>query len=123
ANRNVPLLTTWLGDTNAIEGAEALGDAGENGIVPLREPMVADMKRDVALRKQAVRALAQAQEGAEALLKLAREEKLPQDLKLMVGSELNSVRWAKIKTEAAQLQPLPRGQNSGPLPPISDLVK
>jgi len=75
------------------------------------------------LRKQAVRALAQAQEGAAALLKLAKEEKLPQDMKLMAGSELNNVRWAKIKTEAAQLLPLPRGQNSGPVPPISELVK
>ena len=123
ANRNFQLLTTSLAGTNAIKVAEALGNTGENGIVPLLEPMVADMKRDVALRKQAVRALAQAQEGAAALLKLAKEEKLPQDMKLMAGSELNNVRWAKIKTEAAQLLPLPRGQNSGPLPPISDLVK
>src|SRR2546430_1304966 len=68
-------------------------------------------------------ALAQAEEGAAALLKLAREEKLQQDLKLMAGSELNNVRWAKIKTEAAQLLPLPQGQNSGPVPPISELVK
>src|SRR2546430_5390326 len=102
ANRNFQLVTASVAGTNAIKVAEALGNSGENGIVPLLEPMVADMKRDVALRKQAVRALAQAQEGAAALLKLAKEEKLPQDMKLMAGSELNNIRWAKIKTEAAQ---------------------
>jgi len=123
ANRNFQLLTTSLAGANAIKVTEALGNTGENGIVPLLEPMVADMKRDVALRKQAVRSLAQAQEGAAALLKLAKEQKLPDDVTLLASSELNNVRWANLKAEAAQLLPLPQARNAQPLPPISDLVK
>src|SRR6266480_266483 len=123
ANRHFQLLTTLLAGTNAIKVIEALGNTGENGIVPLLEPMVADMKRDVALRKQAVRSLAQTQEGAAALLKLARDQKLPEDLKWVAGSELNNVRWPDIRSEAAKLLPLPQGRNAEPLPPVAELVK
>ena len=123
ASRNSELLTSSLAGTNAVKVVEALGSTGDKQIVPLLEPIVADSTRDVALRKQAVRALVQVQEGAALLLKLAKEQKLPEDVKLIAGSELNNVRWATIKTEAAQLLPLPRGQNAAPLPPISDLIK
>jgi putative heme-binding domain-containing protein len=115
-----------LGDgnvTNAIRIVTALGSTGEKEAVPLLEPIVADSNHDVALRKQAVRALAQTQEGAAALLQLAREQKLPEDVKLTASSELNGVRWPTIKAEAAQLLPLPQGQNAQPLPPVSELVK
>src|SRR5262249_54119759 len=67
--------------------------------------------------------LAQVQEGAAALLKLTKEEKLPDDLKLVASSELNFVRWPELKTEAARLLPLPQSQNSQPLPPVSELAK
>src|SRR5439155_11861751 len=123
ANHNFELLKTALTGANAVKVAEALGNTGRKEIVPLLEPIVVDMKHDVSLRQQAVRSLAQAQEGAAALLRLAKEQKLPDDVKLTAGSELNRVRWANIKAEAAQLLPLPQGQNSGALPPISELVK
>jgi len=123
ASRNPGLLKAWLAGTNAVKVAEALGNTGDKQIVPLLEPIIADSTRNVALRRQAVHALVQVQEGAASLLKIAKEQKLPDDLKLVAGSELNNVRWANIKTEAAQLLPLPQGQNAQPLPPISELVK
>ena len=123
ASRNSNLLSSSLAGTNAVKFVEALGSTGDKQIVPWLEPIVADSTRNVALRKQAVRALVQVQEGAALLLKLAKEQKLPEDVKLIAGSELNNVRWANIKAEAAQLLPLPRGQNAEPLPPISELVK
>jgi len=123
AGRNPELLKTSLAGTNAVQVAEVLGNTGEKEIVPWLEPVVADSTRNVALRKQAVRALAQVQEGAALLLKLAKEQKLSDDVKLIASSELNNVRWANIKTEAAQFLPLPQGQNAEPLPPISELVK
>ena len=123
ASRNSGLLTSSLAGTNAVKVSEALGNTGDKAIVPLLEPIVADSTRNVALRKQAVHALAQVQEGAVSLLKLAKEQKLTEDVKLVAASELNNVRWANIKTEAAQLLPLPRGRNAHPLPPISELIK
>lgn len=123
AGRNWKLLADSLAGTNAVRAAEALGNTGEKQIVPLLEPVVVDATRNVGLRKQAVHALAQVQEGAASLLKLAREQKLPDDVKLAAGFELATVRWANIKTEAAQVLPLPQGRNAQPLPPISELIK
>ncbi len=58
-----------------------------------------------------------------ALLRMAAEEKFPDDLKFTASAELNNVRWPEIKTEAAKLLPLPQGQNAQPLPPIAELLK
>ena len=123
ANRNFELLKASLGGTNAVSLAETLGNTGAREIVPLLEPIVADPTRDLALRKQTVRALAQVQEGVGALLRLSREQKLPNDLMLAASSELHNVRWANIKVEAARLLPLPQGRDSEPLPRIPELMK
>ena len=123
AKRNFELLKAALDGTNAVRVAETLGNTGAKEIVPLLEPIVADPERDLVLRKQTVRALAQVQEGAGALLGLARKQKLPDDLKLAAGSELHNVRWENIRAEAAQLLPLPQGPNSEPLPPIFEMMK
>jgi putative heme-binding domain-containing protein len=123
ANQDFALLTNSLAGTNAVNVVEALGNTGEKQIVPLLEPLVTDANREVNLRKQVVRSMAGIQAGAAALLKLAREETLPADLKFAATTELNNVRWAEIKTEAAKLLPLPQGQNANPLPPIGDLLR
>lgn len=120
---NSGLLPTSLAGTNVPAIIEALGNTGENGIVPLLLPLVTDPARDVATRKQAVRALAQVQTGAADLLQLAGEKKLPAELKLAASSALNHVRWENLKAQAAQLLPLPQGREAKPLPPISELVK
>jgi putative heme-binding domain-containing protein len=122
-NEATELIRAALKATNAVPLVEALGNTSDKRVVPLLEPLVPDMTRDPVLRKQAVRSLALTQEGAAALLKLAREAKLPGDLKLTAAAELHNARWDGIKTEAAQLLPLPQGQNAEPLPPISELTK
>ncbi len=120
---NVELLKQSLAGTNAVNVTEALGNTGENKIVPLLSPIVTDAARDLELRKQALRALAQVQAGAAALLKLAEEQKLPADLTLIASAVLNSVRWDDLRARAAQILPLPQGLDAHPLPPISELVK
>ncbi len=119
------LQTTFAGTntTAAVKAAEALGNAGDKAATRLLLPIVADPKRDAALRKQAVRSLAQTSEGAGALVQLAKEDKLSDDLKFTASSELNRVRWPEIKAEAAKVLPLPQGQNAQPLPPVADLLK
>jgi putative heme-binding domain-containing protein len=117
------LLRDSLDSTNALKTIEVLGNTGDKRVVPLLDPWVVDLKRDVSLRKQAVRSLAQIQEGAANLLKLAKDEKLPDDLKFTATGELNNVRWPNVKAEAARLLPLPQGRNAQPLPPIAELMK
>ena len=110
-------------DTNsAVKLVEALGNTGAKQLPTLLLPLVPDTQRDAGLRKQSVRALARTQEGAAALLKLAREEKLPADLKFTASAELNAVRWPELKAEAAKLLPLPPGQGDKALPPVAELL-
>ncbi len=101
---------------------EALGNSGAKQLPALLLPLLADAKRDVALRKQAVRSLARTQEGAAALLKLAREDQLPAEIRFTAATELNAVRWPELKSEAARLLPPPPGQGDKSLPPIAELL-
>jgi putative heme-binding domain-containing protein len=123
AHHSLDLLKGALAGSNSVQAAEVLGNTAEKEIVPLLEPVVVDAGRDVALRRQTVLALAQVQDGAAFLLRLAREQKLPEDLKLVAASELNHARWANIKAEAAAILPPPQGLDARPLPPISELIK
>jgi putative heme-binding domain-containing protein len=122
-NEALDLIKLSLKGSNAARLVEALGNTNDRQVVPLLEPLVADTGRDVTLRKQVVRSLALTQEGAAALLKLARDEKLPGDLKLTTTAELHNARWPEIKAEAGKVLPLPQGQDAEPLPPISELTK
>ncbi len=126
ANHNFTLLQTTLESTNstaALKTAEALGNTREKEAARLLLPIITAPQRDIMLRKQAVRGLAQTPEGAAALMGLAREEKLADNLKFTASSELNRVRWPEIKAEAATLLPPPRAQNAETLPPVAELLK
>lgn len=128
-------LVLTSGDTAALSAAltgkdtaaatklvEALGNTGAKQLPTLLLPLVTDTPRDANLRKQSVRSLARTQDGAAALLKLAREDKLPADLRFTATAELNAVRWPELKAEAAKLLPLPPGQGDKALPPVAELL-
>jgi putative heme-binding domain-containing protein len=115
------LATTNLAD--AVRLVEVLGNAKDKQVLPLFEPLVTDEQKNIEVRRAAVRALAQTHDGAAALLAIARQDKLPENLKFIASSELNGARWPEIKTEAAKVLPLPAGQNAQPLPPITELAK
>ncbi len=102
---------------------EALGNAKDKKAVAVLLPVITDLKHGFLTRKMTVRSLVQTQEGATELIKLAREEKLPADLRLAATEQLNAVRWPKIKAEAEKILPLPRSNNAGSLPPIAELLK
>jgi putative heme-binding domain-containing protein len=109
--------------TNTAGLVEALGHTKDKQAAPLLEPLVNDEARDSAVRRAAVRALAQTPEGAGALLRLAKEDKLPENLKFTAASELASARWLEVKNEAAKVLPLPATGNAEPLPAMAELVK
>lgn len=126
ASGDTALAQAALDGTNAtiaLKIAEALGNTSDRQSAKLLLPVVKDSKRDTGLRKQAVRSLAKTSDGANELLQLARAGQLADDLKFTASAELNAVRWAEIKTEAAKVLPPVQGRNAAPLPPISELVK
>jgi putative heme-binding domain-containing protein len=102
---------------------QVLGNAKEKKVNPLLETLLNDEKQNPEVRRAAVRALAQTQPGAATLLSAAKQDKLPENVKFIAASELNSAHWPEIKAEAAKVLPLPAGQNAQPLPPMSELKK
>jgi len=102
---------------------EALGNSSSREAPALLSAIVADQSRDPSIRRQAVKSLAQTQEGAKALLHLAEEQKVPDELKFTAASELSIAPWPDVQKKAREVLPLPATQNAEPLPPVADLVK
>ncbi len=124
AGGDLTMLESAMRDTNsAARLAEALGYTRDRRIVPVLLPLVDDMQIDPAARRQAVRSLARVQEGASKLIQLARDNKLPNDVKFVATVELNQVRWPELRALAAQTLPLPQGRNSKSLPPLAELLR
>jgi putative membrane-bound dehydrogenase-like protein len=123
SHRRVDLINASLSGTNVERAVMALGNTGQKEILPLIEPILLDTSRDFALRKKAIHALAQIRPGAAWLLTLAEQQKLPDDLKFIAATELNSVPWSKLKEQAAAVLPLPHSADAKPLPPIGELIK
>ena len=126
ASDDVALLRGGLEHTNvaaAIKFAEVLGGTGNDKHARLLQPLLCDSLRDPAVRKQAVRSLAQTLRGAEAILRLTKSDQLPEELRFTASSELNRARWPEIRAEAAKVLPPLQVQNAEPLPPLAELMK
>ena len=118
------LLLAALHNTNSsLHLAEAMGNTREKSIVPVLLPLVKDEQLDAATRRQIVRALAQVQEGAAQLLKLAQDGQLPKDVEFTATMELNQAPWPQLKDLAAHTLPAPRGRNAESLPPLPELLR
>jgi putative heme-binding domain-containing protein len=126
AKKNFSLVRSALQGTNVATAAritEVLGNTGQNDAVRLLEPVLSDSHRDLPLRQQAVGSLARSLTGANSLLRLAKEGKLPADLKPTAASELSHAYWPEIQAQAAALLASPQNENAEALPPISELLK
>lgn len=101
--------------------AQALGQTGDRAAVPVL--LAALGNEDHAVRTAALRGLAHTQDGAQELLRLAREEKLDERGRTTASLELAQARWPEIKAEAAKLLPPPAAGDGAPLPPVEELAK
>jgi len=119
------LISTSLNATDpkmASATARALANSADGRIVTFVLPIVKDKQRDLELRRQATRALASTKNGAEQLLKLARDKQLDDALASAASFQLHAAPWPEIKGEAAKLFPLPAAKDRA-LPAIGDLLK
>lgn len=109
------------------EGAQALtqalGNTGDPRAAELLVPLLTDASKTPEVRRQAVQSLAQNPAGVNALLKLARENQFPQELRFAATTALGAVQMPKLKEEIAQLFPAPNALGAQPLPPLAELVK
>lgn len=124
SNQLDPLRTTLKQASPESAGVltTLLGKSSDPKTVPLLLPIVSDLKRPLPLRKTAVDALTQTQDGSVQLLDMAKEDRMPADVKLFAGSKLNAVRWTDLQKRAAEILPAPQGQNAEPLHPIATLL-
>ena len=125
-SRDTTVIADTLRSTNSATAArtvEALGNTRDQRMVGILLPLVTADKLDSAVRRQVVRSLSQIQPGASALLRLAEENQLSEDLKFTATTELNQVRWPELKARAARVLPPPVAANTEPLPPVSELLK
>ncbi len=100
-----------LGGSTDKRAANMLGKAVENAKHPL------------PLRLAAVKALSLTSGGAEALVKLAEEGKLPEDAKSTARSALAMVQYPGIHERVAKAFPAPQSAGGKALPPIAELAK
>ncbi len=107
----------------ALATAEALGNSNHKRAVPLLLDLLRDPPRDAALRQQAVRSLAQIQDGAAELLKLARENQLAAELKPVAAAALKDARWTPIRDEAAKMFTSTAAPAAEILPPVAELLQ
>jgi len=112
-----------IDSTDAVAIVQLIGNSKDKDLQPHLKSLVQDSSKPLPTRNAAVQTLARTEDGARYLLDLAREEKLPADVRLTASSELNLAPWPEIKKAAMEILPLPQSQNAEPLPPVSELVK
>ena len=125
SNNGLALIQSELAKTNTtrvINLIDVTGNAGGKNAETLLLPLITDTKRDVAIRRQALKGATKVQPGAQAILKLAKEDKLPADLRFVATSELNASRFPNIQKDAAEILPPPLSGSAQPLPPVSELL-
>ena len=74
------------------------------------------------VRQQAIVGLAKNGVGQNSVLKLAMEQTLPADMRLLAGGMLARSNDVKIQERAKRLLPQPQMKDSAPLPPIDQLA-
>lgn len=104
---------------------QALTTAADDRATPILLALVEDGQRDPEQRRLAVRGLARTKNGAQTLVKLARGNKLRDDLKQAAGAALtwNPALPQGLKKAVEELFPLPPGKEGKPLPPLATLAK
>jgi len=118
-----PILTKALDGPRSADVLNLLGATASGRGLGRLNAIVGNAKQKPELRRIAVQALARTQGGAEAVVKLAKEGKLGDDLRPTAASALRLVQYPSLKADIDRLFPAPAALGGRPLPAISELVK
>ncbi len=77
----------------------------------------------LGVRREALRNFARLNDGGEKLLALAKEGKVPADLKTELTTVLNTHPDRRVREQAASVVPPPKMRGGKPLPPFYELVR
>jgi putative membrane-bound dehydrogenase-like protein len=133
ANDAIKLVMTDADAAKIVSGALAgdkapavvnlLATSGNKRALELVTALVSDANASLETRRAAVAALGRTQQGAQALISLAKNAKLDDALKPSAGTALRAVQYASLKSDIDQLFPAPAALGGKPLPAIAELVK
>jgi putative membrane-bound dehydrogenase-like protein len=111
-------------------GSTPMAEAAVRALPDLRDAnpqllaMIAGNDYPLGLRREALRVYARPRNGGgRKVIELIKESKLPDELKSEATSIAHNDSDARVRADAADLLPLPKGSSGRPLPPIRDLVR
>jgi len=120
------LLKASVNDTNdetAGIAITALGYANSETAVNMLRPIAISSERSLRARTAAATALGRTPRGQRALLKLAQESRLANDLQFAVADALLGSSNEEIRTEASKIMKPAAAATSEPIPPTRELEK
>jgi putative heme-binding domain-containing protein len=100
----------------------AIGASGDNRMIPILLPELANADLQVSTRVQILRALAATRAGSLEVIELARTGRFPDQLRETAAALFAQSMYHPIRTEASTVFPLPRMKGSGDLPAMTDLL-
>ncbi len=110
-------------DKSASSVLTVLKRVGNAKSMDLIQAVLMDKKRDMAVRKEAVRALGSGWDGEAKLLEVVKQPQFPEELKPTAVGVLAGATRKNVRNEAAKFLKLPGTTEGKPLPLISQLVK
>jgi putative heme-binding domain-containing protein len=102
----------------AVRSLPKLGDANRR----LADLIVAE-NYPLGLRREALRTFARTSDGGHKVLALARDGKLPADLRTEATTVAHAHPDSRVRNEAAKVLPLPKSRSGRPLPAIGELLQ
>ena len=117
------VLSDGLAGADAESVIKVLAASGSGRAAGKLTALLADAQKKPEHRKAAISALSRTQAGADSLVKLAKEGKFPEDLKLSAASAFAAVQYPALAKDIAALFPMPSAQGGKPLPAIAELAK
>jgi putative membrane-bound dehydrogenase-like protein len=111
-------------------GSTPMAEAAVRALPDLRDAnpqllaMINGNDYPLGLRREALRTYARPRNGGgRKVIELIKESKLPDELKSEATSIAHNDPDARVRGDAADLLPLPKGASGRPLPPIRDLIR
>jgi putative membrane-bound dehydrogenase-like protein len=102
----------------AVRALSRLGDAREK----LLELLTAD-DTPLSLRRQALRSFASIGNGGSRLIAMARDNKIPEALKIEASTVLSTHPDGRVRSDALKALPPPNSKSGRPLPGLFELVR
>jgi putative heme-binding domain-containing protein len=116
----------WARSEPTPETARLLAAVGLGGTpagLAILERLVLDAQAPSATRTAAVFAMGRCQQGAERLVAMASEGRLPGPLAQPAATAITMCPWRHVRQAAAGVLPMPMPRKGGSLPGIASLVK